>query len=75
MNNNNNNFLYEDISTLKGVGSKLKKYLKRKKIDKVKDLLFDFPYSFTDRTKITEIKNLEIGKIANINVKPLNIIF
>ena len=71
MNNNNNNFLYEDISTLKGVGSKLKKYLKRKKIDKVKDLLFDFPYSFTDRTKITEIKNLEIGKIANINVKPL----
>ncbi len=71
MNNNNNNFLYEDISTLKGVGSKLKKYLKRKKIDKVKDLLFDFPYSFTDRTKITEIKNLEIGKIANIKVRPL----
>ena len=42
MNNNNNDFLYKDISTLKGVGIKLKKYLKKKRIDKVKDLLFDF---------------------------------
>ena len=29
---NNNNFLFNDISSLKGVGLKLKKYLKKKKI-------------------------------------------
>ena len=28
---NNNNFLFNDISSLKGVGLKLKKYLKKKK--------------------------------------------
>ena len=66
---NNNNFLFEDISTIKGVGLKLKKYLKRKNIEKVKDLLFDLPYEITDRSKIVDLNKLEIGKIANINVK------
>ena len=75
MNNNNNDFLYKDISTLKGVGIKLKKYLKKKKIDKVRDLLFDFPYEITDRSSISEIKNLEIGKIANIKVKVIKYSF
>ncbi len=27
---NNNNFLFNDISTIKGVGNKIKKYLKKK---------------------------------------------
>ena len=75
MNNNNNDFLYKDISTLKGVGIKLKKYLKKKRIDKVRDLLFDFPYEITDRSSISEIKNLEIGKIANIKVKVIKYSF
>ena len=71
MNNNNNTFLFEDISTIKGVGQKLKKYLKKKNIDKVKDLLFDLPYEVTDRSKITSLNSLEIGKIANIKVRVL----
>ena len=50
MNNNNNAFLYKDISSLKGVGSKLRFYLKKKNIKKIKDLLFDFPYEVTDRS-------------------------
>ena len=69
MDNNNNKFLFNDVSTIKGVGKKLKKYLKKKNIDKVKDLLFDLPYDFTDRAKITTLDSLEIGKIANIKVK------
>ncbi len=69
MNNNSNTFLFKDISSIKGVGQKLKKYLKKKNIDKVKDLLFDLPYEITDRSKITNLDNLEIGKIANIKVK------
>ena len=69
MNNNSNTFLFKDVSTIKGVGQKLKKYLKRKNIDKVKDLLFDLPYEITDRSKITTLDRLEIGKIANIKVE------
>ena len=65
---NKNNFLFQEISTLKGVGKKLKKYLKNKKIEKIKDLLFDLPYEVIDRSKITELENLEIGKITTIRV-------
>ena len=65
---NKNNFLFDDISSIKGVGPKLKKYLKNKKIEKVKDLLFDLPYELVDRSKITELENLEIGKISTIKV-------
>ncbi len=65
---NKNNFLFNDVSTLKGVGKKLKKYLKNKKIEKIKDLLFDLPYELVDRSKITELNNLEIGKITTIKV-------
>ena len=65
---NNNNFLFNDISTIKGVGKKTKNYLKKKNIEKVKDLLFDIPYEITDRTKISTLTELEIGKIQNIIV-------
>ena len=71
MNNNSNTFLFKDVSTIKGVGQKLKKYLRKKNIDKVKDLLFDLPYEVTDRSKITSLDSLEIGKIANIKVEVL----
>ena len=63
---NKNSFLFKDISSIKGVGKTLKKYLKNKKVDKVKDLLLDLPYEVTDRTKITSLNNLEIGKITTI---------
>ncbi len=65
---NKNHFLFNDISSLKGVGPKLKKYLKNKKIEKIKDILWDLPYDITDRSKITDLKKLEIGKIATIKV-------
>ena len=69
MNNINKNiFLFQEISSLKGVGKKLKKYLKNKKIEKIKDLLFDLPYEVVDRSKITELENLKIGKITTIKV-------
>ncbi len=69
MENNINSFLFEDISSTRGVGKKLKLYLKKKNIEKVKDLLFDLPYEITDRSKITSLDNLEIGKLANIKVE------
>ena len=68
MNINKNSFLFKDISSLDGVGPKLKKYLENKKIEKVKDLLWDLPYSFTDRSQITDLSKLEIGKISTVKV-------
>ena len=56
------NFIFQDINTLKGIGPVLSKYLKKKKIDKIKDVVLEIPYSQTDRSKISKVKELEIGK-------------
>ena len=66
--------IFSDVSKLKGVGKQLSKYLKNRKIEKVKDILLNLPYSETDRSKIINLNNLEIGKIQTIRVlvKKLN---
>ena len=69
MNINKNSFLFNEISSLKGVGNKTKKYLQKKKIEKIKDLLWDLPYTIIDRSKITTLDKLEIGKITTIKVE------
>ena len=69
------NFLIQNISTLKGVGEKTKKLLKKKKIEKITDLLWNFPQGFTDRSNIKTLDNLEIGKITTIKVKTIKYIF
>ena len=60
--------IFSNINSLKGVGPQLTKYLKKKKIEKVKDILLNFPYSETDRSKISKLNELEIGKIHTIKV-------
>ena len=67
-------FIFGDIKLLQGVGPKLSKYLKRKKIEKVKDIILNFPYSATDRSKLYKLNELEIGKTQTIKVivKKLN---
>jgi len=62
-------FLFERISILKGVGVKLTKYLKNKRIEKINDLLWNLPYSYTDRSNLVKLDKLEIGKILTIKVK------
>ena len=63
------NFLFEDVSSIAGVGKKLSLYLKKKKIEKVNDLLWNLPYSFTDRSETATLNKLEIGKIFTIKIK------
>ena len=65
----NKDDLFKKISFLKGVGPKLSKYLKNKKIEKINDLLWHFPYSSTDRSNMTTLNKLEVGKIQTIKVK------
>ena len=68
------NFIFNDVSTLKGVGPQLSKYLKKKKIEKIKDIILNLPYSETDRSKLFKLNELEVGKIQSIKVivKKLN---
>jgi len=62
-------YLIQNISSLDGVGFKTKKLLKKKKIEKVSDLLWNLPQGFTDRTNLQTLDKLEIGKITTIKVK------
>ena len=62
-------FIFSEIDNLKGVGPQLSKYLKKRKIEKIKDVLLNLPYSETDRSKIYKLNELEIGKIQTIKVK------
>jgi len=63
------NFLIQKVSSLNGVGIKTKKLLKKKKIEKICDLLWNLPQGFTDRSNLQELDKLEVGKITTIKVK------
>ncbi len=67
-------FIFNDVDKLKGVGPQLSKYLKKKKIEKIKDILLNLPYSETDRSRLYKLNELEVGKIQTIRVlvKKLN---
>ena len=67
-------FLFSEITKIQGVGPQLSKYLKKKKIEKIKDIILNLPYSETDRSKIFKLNELEVGKIQSIKVlvKKLN---
>ena len=56
------NFIFDEVNKLKGVGPQLSKYLKRKKIEKVKDIILNLPYSETDRSKLFKLNELELLK-------------
>jgi ATP-dependent DNA helicase RecG len=62
------NFIFNDVSKIKGVGPQLSKYLKNKKIEKIKDIILNLPYSETDRSKLVKLNKLEIGKTQTIKV-------
>ena len=62
-------FLNKNVENLAGVGPKIKNLLKKKNIEKISDLLWDFPHSNTDRSKLVTLDSLEVGKVATIKVK------
>ena len=67
-------FIFSDIDSLKGIGTQISKYLKKRKIEKIKDVILSLPYSETDRSKLYKLNELEVGKIQSIKVlvKKLN---
>ena len=61
-------FIFKDIKNLKDIGKQLSQYLKKRKIEKIRDIIFNLPYSETDRTNIVNLNKLEISKIQTIKV-------
>jgi len=54
------------ITTLKGVGSRLAAKLQKLSIYNVQDLLFHLPVRYEDRTRITPIRQCQVGQHAVI---------
>ncbi len=69
--NNNYDYLLNDISKLKNVGKKTSSLLKKKSIHSIFDILWKLPQSYTDRSNISKIKDLHIGKISTVEITPL----
>ncbi len=70
-NKNNYDYLLSDLTQLNGVGKKTMEILKKKKINNIFDLLWRLPKSYTDRTLVCKICDLQIGKIQTIRIIPL----
>ena len=66
---NTYDFLNKNVSSLSGVGNKIKRLLQKKKIEKISDLLLSLPQGYTDRSNLKSLDKLEIGKITTIKVK------
>ena len=64
-------YLLEDISKLKNVGKKTSLLLKKKNINNIFDILWRLPQSYTDRSNISKIKDLHIGKISTVEIIPI----
>ena len=71
----NYKYLLEDLSILKGVGSKTSNLLRKKKINNIFDLLWKLPKSFTDRSLSSKINDLKIGENQTITIIPKKYFF
>jgi ATP-dependent DNA helicase RecG len=74
-NKNNYDYLLADLTKLNGVGKKTMEILKKKKINNIFDLLWRLPKSYTDRTLVSKICDLLVGKIQTIRIVPLKYLF
>jgi len=70
-NMNNYHYLLSDLTKLNGVGKKTMEILKKKKINNIFDLLWRLPKSYTDRTLVSKICDLQIGATQTIRIVPL----
>ena len=70
-NKNNYDYLLTDLTKLNGVGKKTMEILKKKKVNNIFDLLWRLPKSYTDRTLVSKVCDLQIGKVQTIRVVPL----
>ena len=70
-NKNNYDYLLADLTKLNGVGKKTMEILKKKKVNNIFDLLWRLPKSYTDRTLVSKICDLQIGKVQTVRIVSL----
>ena len=76
MNNKSNyKYLLQDLSTLRGVGTKTASLLRKKKINNIFDLLWKLPKSYTDRSLSVKVKDLRIGENNTVTIVPKKYLF
>ena len=60
--------MLSDISTIKGIGTKIGKLFRKKNINTIFDLLWNLPRDFVDRSNVYPINELQVGKIQTVTV-------
>ncbi len=67
------NPLFSEVQSLKGVGPRLNKPLERLKLQRVKDMLYHFPNSFTHRNYRETLDISDVGQHIIIKISVINI--
>ena len=68
---NDHDYLLSNIQNIKGIGKKTSQLFKRKNINTIFDLLWHLPISKIENSKVTNINDIQIGKLQTIKLTPL----
>ncbi len=68
---NDHKYLLSNIQNIKGIGKKTSQLFKRKNINTIFDLLWHLPTSKIENSKVTNIGDIQIGKLQTIKLTPL----
>ncbi len=68
---NDHDYLLSNIQNIKGIGKKTSQLFKRKNINTIFDLLWHLPTSKIENSKVTNVDDIQIGKLQTIKLIPL----
>ena len=68
---NDHEYLLSNIQNIKGIGRKTSQLFKRKNINTIFDLLWHLPTSKIENSKLTNVRDIQIGKLQTIKLTPL----
>ncbi len=68
---NDHDYLLSNIQNIKGIGNKTSQLFKRKNINTIFDLLWHLPTSKIENSKVTNVGDIQIGKLQTIKLIPL----
>ncbi len=68
---NDHEYLLSNIQNIKGIGKKISQLFKRKNINTIFDLLWHLPTSKIENSKVTNVGDIQIGKLQTIKLTPL----